>query len=668
MLIKSIELTNFRIFSGRQQLDFSTDKEKNVTLIMGDNGSGKTTLAQAFSWCLYGTTTFKKRDELLSFPVRETLEDGKTAQVKVCLTLFHNQREYRIVRSQEYRKDSQSSVNADSPVLSVSYKADDGQEEYVGEETAKTDLINELIPSSISSYFFFDGERVEKMGNEIQNGRSREFKDAVENLLGLSAISEAMRHLKGGAGMVIGSFHKDYNADSDEDYQKAERTILAAEERLRNLEKQVIELKEEKEQTTSFRDRYQTELESLEDSREKSQERVEKRKQISTREQSIASEEKSLMNRFGKGSWRFFSTPLLEKALSEIEHTSLDFKEAPYGVDENTINDLIERKECLCGTPIKFNSKEYSTLIAWLKVVPPEHIGAALSNYRKQCELSISDDSQTLLDDIKLHVSNIRQADREIAELNRRIDFLDGVLANAKDSSDIERNLQTCNRRLNEIEDSLEECYSAIGAAENERQSAVAQRNGLTTNDETNRRIRRDREYAEYIYSVLSDEHSRKEAETRSELEEEINNIFVEFFNGSLQLELDEKYNVRVKNKSSDIYDYDIETSEGQTVAVIFAFIAGVIRLATDEKRSDDEMLITEAYPLVMDAPMSKLDKKRIAAICEVVPKIAEQTVIMIKDTDGDLARGYLSDRIGLEYAVVPIVAERESSIERMER
>ena len=107
-------------------------------------------------------------------------------------------------------------------------------------------------------------------------------------------------------------------------------------------------------------------------------------------------------------------------------------------------------------------------------------------------------------------------------------------------------------------------------------------------------------------------------------------------------------------------------TSEGQTVAVIFAFIAGVIRLATDSKRLDDEMLLTEAYPLVMDAPMSKLDKKRIAAICEVVPKIAEQTVIMIKDTDGDLAREHLSERIGSEYAFVSIEPQRRSAIEKV--
>ena len=101
-------------------------------------------------------------------------------------------------------------------------------------------------------------------------------------------------------------------------------------------------------------------------------------------------------------------------------------------------------------------------------------------------------------------------------------------------------------------------------------------------------------------------------------------------------------------------------------VSFIFAFIAGVIRLATDSKRLEDEMLITEAYPLVMDAPMSKLDKKRISAICDVVPRIAEQTIIMIKDTDGELARGYLESRMGAEYAVVSLEPHRHSAIERV--
>ena len=43
MLLKSITLKNFRQFKDIT-LDFSTDNEKNVTIVIGDNGSGKTTL------------------------------------------------------------------------------------------------------------------------------------------------------------------------------------------------------------------------------------------------------------------------------------------------------------------------------------------------------------------------------------------------------------------------------------------------------------------------------------------------------------------------------------------------------------------------------------------------------------------------------------------------
>ena len=60
MLIKSITLNNFRQFKGNQRLDFSTDADKNVTVLLGDNTFGKTTILQAFNWCLYGVADFPK--------------------------------------------------------------------------------------------------------------------------------------------------------------------------------------------------------------------------------------------------------------------------------------------------------------------------------------------------------------------------------------------------------------------------------------------------------------------------------------------------------------------------------------------------------------------------------------------------------------------------------
>ena len=41
MLLKKLYLTNFRPFKGEHEIEFSTDPEKNVTLVMAENGAGK---------------------------------------------------------------------------------------------------------------------------------------------------------------------------------------------------------------------------------------------------------------------------------------------------------------------------------------------------------------------------------------------------------------------------------------------------------------------------------------------------------------------------------------------------------------------------------------------------------------------------------------------------
>ena len=51
-----------------------------------------------------------------------------------------------------------------------------------------------------------------------------------------------------------------------------------------------------------------------------------------------------------------------------------------------------------------------------------------------------------------------------------------------------------------------------------------------------------------------------------------------------------------------------------------------------------------------MDAPLSAFDKKRINTVCDALPKVAEQVIIFIKDTDGELAETYMGDKVGGRY------------------
>ena len=54
MIIKKVQLEDFRIYRGVNEIDFNVHQEKNVFIISGENGFGKTTFLTALVWCLYG--------------------------------------------------------------------------------------------------------------------------------------------------------------------------------------------------------------------------------------------------------------------------------------------------------------------------------------------------------------------------------------------------------------------------------------------------------------------------------------------------------------------------------------------------------------------------------------------------------------------------------------
>ena len=53
MKLEFMRLTNWRSFYGANELWFSTNDQKNVTLIRAENGVGKTSLLAALNWCFF---------------------------------------------------------------------------------------------------------------------------------------------------------------------------------------------------------------------------------------------------------------------------------------------------------------------------------------------------------------------------------------------------------------------------------------------------------------------------------------------------------------------------------------------------------------------------------------------------------------------------------------
>ena len=129
-------------------------------------------------------------------------------------------------------------------------------------------------------------------------------------------------------------------------------------------------------------------------------------------------------------------------------------------------------------------------------------------------------------------------------------------------------------------------------------------------------------------------------------------------YDGEIHLVLNDDYSVTVNVDEIDTSDEAWKTSSGQTLAIILAFILGILDIAKEMTNGNDSLLKGDTYPLVMDAPLSDFDKTRIGTICNLLPAVAEQVIIIIKDTDGDLAEQHLKDRIGRRYTIEKMIKE----------
>ena len=247
MLLKSLSIKDFRQFKGNQQISFATDSNQNVTMIMGDNGTGKTTLAQVFTWCLYGETSFEDKI-LLCKSTSGAMFPNTEENVRAELTLEHNGIEYTVISDQKYKKDGSGTIRPSGQrTFTIAFKKPDGTRDYV--KLLDTEIrMKEILPRELSKYFFFDGERIESMSKEIKRGRSQEFAGAVQSLLGLSAYTSALSHLKSrGNNNVLRVYEQSYDARSDSKIAEYSRQISVLSEKIDKIDARLAEIDTEKE-------------------------------------------------------------------------------------------------------------------------------------------------------------------------------------------------------------------------------------------------------------------------------------------------------------------------------------------------------------------------------------------------------------------------------------
>lgn len=509
MLIKKLELENFRQYIGSQTIEFSIDREKNVTVLIGVNTSGKTTLVRAFEWVLYGTNEFDDKN-LLNKNVAENMQVGETKAVKGVLTIEHDSGTgepitYVIERKQIYTCTG-TSVRANVSEAKLSYFQPDGQTKTILNTDFYTN-VERILPRRLAGYFFFGGERVGNIATKS------DIEESVQGLMGLDVLKNAISHLK----TVINKLKKSLDFSGDSRAIESQNKLNGALARKQECENDLNIVTEQLEYYQSEKEKYAALLRANEETAAAQKRREQLDNIIKSLEDRISRDKKDLVSAFSRNSFAFFSLPILKKTV-EMLNSSEDETESVPEMTAASIDYILKRGVCICGTCISEGSAAEKHLLCEKAKQPPESIGSLVRRYREQAMDYISS-SDNYYEAIESRIATLRSDQRE---LGLRIDeraSLDESLKGAKDVATLEQQYQIAEQRAKEFDKRRESLLETIGSCKRDISNYEKALETLTKANQKNARISLNIDYAQAVLDWVSEAYYSREGIVRGRLE-----------------------------------------------------------------------------------------------------------------------------------------------------
>ena len=211
MIIKQVELENFRIYRGLNTVDLSPKDGQNIYVVSGKNGFGKTTFLMSLVWCLYGRQ-MQDVDELYEREIKEKggytkyivtslnrqakADDDTSFSVKLTITNAIIPAltcgEISIKRTYNTR-----TATEDLEILIDGFENELikglGDEKTRGEENFIRDY---LLPIEIAKFFFFDAEKIVSLAEVNTPEQRKKLSRAYSEILGIKKYEDAKAEIE----------------------------------------------------------------------------------------------------------------------------------------------------------------------------------------------------------------------------------------------------------------------------------------------------------------------------------------------------------------------------------------------------------------------------------------------------------------------------------------
>lgn len=635
MLLNSIKLKNFRQFKGEQEVNFSTDGSRNLTVLLGDNTAGKTTLIQAFRWGLYDSVNFKSKEKLLNSDVELNMRKGDVEDVSVTISLVHEGLEYHIERSQRFISYESGLAKKDSAPKFTIHCMENCQFKRIKDEYGN--MIEKILPNELSDYFFFDGEKISNVSDK------KNLKEAVTSLMGLTPVKNMISHLNPKANdSVYGELSKRLVSTGNKELP----SLRKQEESLKNgIESDRDTLSRRELEKAAYDDAYFRALKALEENQiavDKAYERTELDKKLKSHSTKLNTHINEVKSDFNNLNYHIFINPLMKKALDLISSVDMDDKGIP-DMNSRSIDYILKRGYCICGTDLNVNKGAKDEIFKQKEFLPPQSIGTTIRDFTHQ----IKDNGEKLDYNfiiIKRSYGSIIETKSIIDEKTTMIEDIDEYLRKQPDVSDLETAYQNAKKNQKSISDNITDLKTRIKFNEENLKKISEDILKIVENDGVNDATLRQMEYVKVLYTRMINIYDSKSNRILENMNNTVKDVFSKMYHGKRDIDIDEEYRVHISVDKSG----KLDASTGLDVVKNFAFIAALLKLAKES--INDEEMQSEPYPMVMDAPFSNADAIHIANISKLLPDVAEQVIMMIMDKDWYHVNPVVKDHIGNVY------------------
>ncbi|UEA87980.1 AAA family ATPase [Alistipes senegalensis] len=236
MIIKEIELNNFRIYKGVNTIDLTPDGDRNIIIVSGNNGFGKTTFLMSLVWCLYGRQ-MDKVDDLYRKEIEEkggyskyignslNIQAKKEGETRFSVSVTFTDVEIPDVPCTDIKitrsYDSATNYDDELEIFIDGRKSDlfSGTKEDITKEE-EIFIRDYILPIEIAKFFFFDAEKIVSFAQINTPEQRQDLSRAYSQVLGIQKYDDLKNELE--------RIQDDYRRESAKPQERKEFTELIA--------------------------------------------------------------------------------------------------------------------------------------------------------------------------------------------------------------------------------------------------------------------------------------------------------------------------------------------------------------------------------------------------------------------------------------------------------